>query len=137
MEEDIKLFHVDIVSDDETVTPMVSQTPTKDEDLENDYIKTRKLKFDLADLANRLAKDAYTFATEAQNARAFEVASNAIKNAAEISEKLLGTHEQIANINSKKNIKEIDIGTQTNNNFYFNTNDLLDKLIERSSEINK
>ena len=101
----------------------------KSEDREKDYSYVRSNLYDLVDKMQEACYDALEVAQQSEHPRAFEVAMNGMKNAAEVVEKITDLHAKEKILSSDEQKPAVG-GSVQNNMFVGSTADLMKMLKE-------
>jgi hypothetical protein len=129
-----EVFDIDVVGDGGQVTEQVqSKSPSKstDEDQGKDYEYTRGQLYNLIEKGQEAAQGALEVAQESGHPRAYEVAINAMKQVADMSDKL---------IDLQKKMKDLDAPTKTsspttvNNTMFVGSTADLQKMLKETAK---
>lgn len=111
---------------DITVSPdkkdIVVNTPEVSDEANSDYVYTRNNLYDLIEKGQKAVEGALEVAQESGHPRAYEVATNAIKQVADMTDKLIDLQKKMKDLN--KEDKKSSPSTVNNSIFFGSTADL-------------
>ena len=109
------------------VSPMATDVPNLDKDLDKDYEDSRKTLKELVKKGNDAIDHLMAIATDTEHPRAFEVVATLIKNTAEANEKLMTMQKAVRDM---KNIKQKDGGVNVDKAIFVGSTADLNKLLK-------
>ena len=127
----------DIVPQKET-KPVKKEKPLiindKESDREKDYQYARAQLYDLVEKMQETLNGAMEVAAESDHPRAYEVAFNGAKHAADVVEKIQDLHKKMKDLDEVEEVKVQQHNTQNNIYMSGSTNDLLKMLKEANKD---
>jgi hypothetical protein len=120
-----EIFDIDISPQN---TNIVKEENNVSGEAESDYIHTRNNLYDLIEKGQRAVEGALEVAQESNHPRAYEVAVNAIKQVADMTDKLIDLQKKMKDLN--KEDKKAGPSTVNNSIFFGSTADL-QKMLKR------
>lgn len=120
-----EIFDIDIASTESNIVKADDNIP---EEAEKDYVHTRNNLYDLIEKGQRAVEGALEVAQESNHPRAYEVAVNAIKQVADMTDKLIDLQKKMKDLNKEE--KKAGPSTVNNSIFFGSTADL-QKMLKR------
>ena len=102
------------------------------EDREKDYEYTRGQLYSLIDQGQEAVRDALEVAQESGHPRAFEVATNAMKQVADMTDKLMDLQKKVKDLDEEKR----GPSKVTNNAMFVGSTAELQKMLKQMNEVN-
>jgi len=120
-----EIFNIDL---SEKTVKIVKSEKDIAEEAESDYVHTRNNLYDLIEKGQKAIEGALDVAQESNHPRAYEVAVNAIKQVADMTDKLIDLQKKMKDLN--KEDKKASPNTVNNSIFFGSTADL-QKMLKR------
>jgi len=120
-----EIFNIDL---SEKTVEIVKSEKDITEEAESDYVHTRNNLYDLIEKGQKAIEGALDVAQESNHPRAYEVAVNAIKQVADMTDKLIDLQKKMKDLN--KEDRKASPNTVNNSIFFGSTADL-QKMLKR------
>lgn len=105
------------------------------EDVSNDYEKSRKTYYNLIDRGEQALEGMMDLAAESEHPRAYEVLSGMMKNMADITDKLMELQKRKDDLINKAKEEKPKGGMTQNNVFVGSTSDLQRMLLKKDADV--